>query len=80
MEERQRYSLQKGFEWRTMRGIIWRMTFEDLSSSHDPRLVYSVSTWSLVDSSSLDFRRGEAKREEEQMCLTLVACSGNRYW
>ena len=49
MEERQRYSLQKGFEWRTMRGIIWRMTFEDLSSSHDSRLVYSMSTWSLVD-------------------------------
>ena len=49
MEERQRYSLQKGFEWRTMRGIIWRMTFEDLSSSHDPHLVYSMITWSLVD-------------------------------
>lgn len=63
-----------------MRGIIWRMTFEDSSSSHDPHLVFNMITGSSV-ASSLIFRLGRTQVEKmSRIWLTLVAWSGDRYW
>lgn len=70
-------------------GVIWRITFEGLSFSHDPYLVLNHDLY-LVLNHDLQGFTGQLvnlwnlanviQGEKGRICLSLVACSGHMCW
>lgn len=67
-------------------GIIWGITFEGLSFSHDPYLVLNHDPYLVLNHDYLGFTgqlvnlwnlASVMQGEKGRICLTLVACSGD---